>query len=206
MADERFQRRLLKRLGQAAMERVRPRIVSYKGKPIQALQRALQAIVVSDTELKLRVPHFWAIYVHDGRKAPVYPQHSAFMIWWKDPRQDPRLNGGVTPERASSLRHLTTQQFRDAMRLFREAQESGAESPVVITPIVRRSTPPSPFFSNEAGGGMHGFVTRANRVGLPEFRSFALTLLKKELGVSTFVPAGDAVLFRSVKERLDSRL
>lgn len=206
MADEAFQRRLLNEIGRAARRKVRPLIRTYKGKPIRQLQRALRLVLVSDDKAVLRIPHYWAVYVHDGRNAPFGPRTSVFLIWWKDPRQDPRLSGGQTPERASQLRSLTPDEFRDAVQARDDALRAGRESPVVITRRVRRQTPPSRFFGNGPGEGMAGFVVEANRIGQQEFKRFALNLLKNELGVTSFVPfvpAGSGISFKVVKENAD---
>lgn len=171
MADEflDFKRRLLKRLGREAKNYVRPKISSYKGKPIHALREALEARVELDSVV-VSIPHFWAVYVHDGRKAPFGPKRGSFLIWWKDPTKDPRLRGGVTPKRASQLRRLTPRQFREALRDNARAINEGREPPVVITRRVRKATPPSPFFSNEAGGGMRGFKESVGPAALKMFR------------------------------------
>lgn len=201
------QRRLLLALGQAAKRWVLPRIRSYKGKPIRALQRSLSVKVIGTSTVKLQIPYFWAVYVHDGRKAPVRSRESSFLIWWKDPRKDPRLApSGVTPRRAEQLRHLSSDQFQEALRQHREAIAQNRESPVVIVPAVKRPTPPSPFFANEPGGGMNGFVNKANEVGRAEARNLILGELKKELGFSTFVPSGSAVRFSPVEDRTTANL
>lgn len=207
MADEAFQRGLLRRLGALAVRRVRPLIVSYKGKPITALQRALRAVLLSDTLLTLQIPHFWAVYVHDGRSVPFGPQRSTFLIWWKNPHQDPRLAGGSTPERANQLRRLSFKQFRDALKKFRE---EGPQSPVIVVPQVKRPQPPrpSPFFSNEPGGGMHGFVNEANKLGEREFKIKLFSVLKKQLGATSFlpqIPVGGSIQFKVERESATAR-
>lgn len=202
MADRAARRRILQALGQAAKTWARPRIRSYKGKPIRALQKALRVQIVGPDEVQLQIPHFWAVYVHDGREAPVRPQVATFMIWWENPREDPRLRPtGVTPQRASQIRHLTADEFREALATFRSYTAAGFKSPVIVRRHVTKPTPPSPFFSNEVGGGMHGFVKKANEVGGVEARREILGLLKKELGFSGFVPhPGEGVNFGLIKD------
>lgn len=189
MADERLTNALLREFGRLGVRRVRPKIRSSKGKPIKVLQRALHAELISPRELVLSIPHYWAVYVHDGRRAPVRAKDSTFLIWYRDPNQDPRLRAGVTPERASQLRHLTTAQFKKALRLNAEALAAGRQSPVVITTQVNKSTPGVPFFSNAAGGGMSGFLEEVNRAGQARVRRYFFTQLKRALGFTTSVPA-----------------
>lgn len=191
MADEVFQRRLLRALGKAAANRVRPKIVSYKGKPIRALQRALKSVLVNDERVELQIPHFWSVYVHEGRRVPV-TSRTGLLIWYRNPKRDPRLNAGVTPERAAKLRHLSNAEFKDAQAENYEAQRQGREPPVIIIPagLLKRATPPSPFFENEPGGGMFGFEREASEIAQQEFQSFALTSLRSTLGVSSFIPRG----------------
>lgn len=203
-----FDRRLQRAIALAAITFVKPKIRSYKGKPIPALQRALR-LGYEGQDAYIEIPHFWAVYVHDGRQAPVYPRNGTFLIWWKDPRQDPRLRGGSTPQRASQLRHLTPSQFRRAMRIHRQALASGGDSPIVVTRRVNRSTPGNPFFSSGPRGGMQGFWRVANMVGEPEVRGEVFRVLGEHLGVSTFVPrvvAGLGVSFPFVEETVSARL
>ena len=187
--ESQFSRKLLKEFGKQAVRRVRPKIVSSKGRDIRVLQRALRAVLISDLRLEMQIPHYWAVYVHDGRGAPFGPESGTFLIWYKNPRQDPRLQGGVTPERAASLRTLSSADFKAALKADREARESGSESPVVITTRVKRSTPGVFFFGNRPGQGMAGFVQEANTTGLTLFRRQLLTTLKSTLGVTSFIPA-----------------
>ena len=175
MADEGFTRRLVQRIMRAGAIRVRPQI------PSRTLQRALRRVTVSALEGALFIPHYWAVYVHDGRGA-FGPRRGTFLIFFRNPSADPRLAGRQTPERAASIPRLTRSQFRRALEEF--ATGSGN---VIVTRRVKgvRATP---FFSNEPGGGMFGFVGQANDVGQFEFRTFALGFLRRPLDVRGFIP------------------
>ena len=177
MANEVFKKKLLTVLLRAADRKVRPKI------PSKQLRQGLTKTVESGSKGYLEIPHYWALYVHEGRNAPVHAQNSTFLIWYRDPRQDPRLVGGKTPKRASQLRRLTSSQFKDALQRNRDAREAGLEPPVVIVRAVRKSTEGVPFFSNESRRGMQGFVDEANDIGADVVREFALEFLKKELDV-----------------------
>lgn len=200
---------LLKRFGRLGVEHVRPKIVSVYGKPIRELQRALSVVSIDRRSTSLYIPHYWAVYVHDGRRAPFGPRRGTFLIWWKDPRQDPRLApfGGVTPQRASQLRRLTQAQFRAALELRRQALAEGRDSPVVIVPEVRKPTRAVRFFDNR--GGMRGFLHKANAEGQVLVRQEILRSLSKELGVTSFIPrltAGQGVTIKPKRETVRLKL
>lgn len=188
-ADDAFQRRLLRALGRAAVKRVRPKIVSYKGKPVRALQKALRAVVIDDTTLQLKIPHFWSVFVHEGRRIPVSSKFGV-LIWFRDPKRDPRLDNGVTQVNESELRHLNAAEFKEARAENYEAQLQGRAPPVIIIPagLIRRATPPSPFFGNEPGGGMFGFDKQADQIVQDEFQHFALSSVRRDLGIKSFIP------------------
>lgn len=166
--DRRFFARLTNILGSAGATRARPQI------PSRTLRRALVTIRVSDTQVKMHVTHYWAVFVHQGRRAKVLAGNR-FMAWYKNPRQDPRLRvfGGQTPPRASQLIGLR-QVISNAQ--FKADKAAGK---IVFSQEVRATTG-TPFFSNEAGGGMHGFVTQANQIATPLTRKHILARIGKE--------------------------
>lgn len=98
----------------------------------------------------LVIPHYWALYVHDGRGAIAKP--SGFLIYYRNPAQDPRFAGRQTPERAREVRRLTSREFREAGRLNRAARKRGRPLPVIIVravgPVRKGATN---FFLNNAG-------------------------------------------------------
>ena len=187
MADERIQRKILKAIGEEGIVHVRPKIVSATTRqPIEALQNALRLRLRSDTRASIVVPHYWALYVHDGRRAPVRPRRGSFLIWFKNPKEDPRLNSGVTPERASQLRRLTPSEFKRVLRQWHEDRGAGRPTRVIITRQVNKSTPGVFFFLNSHG--MRGFREKANATGLAIFRKEALGKLRRQLGIKGAIP------------------
>lgn len=169
-----FRLRLVRRLAEAGLRRARP----YLSRKSNTLARAMRAIADTPDLGRIEVPHYWALYVHDGRGAFA---KQTLMVWFRDPRDDPRLQLGKTPRRASQLRNLSRAQFADAMAK-RDAWIKGGgdpyDSPVIITKVIRKSTAAFPFFGNEPGEGMFGFVYDANRLGAEEFSQ----LVRRELG------------------------
>ena len=163
-AETQFVDRLLRDFLIRGQRRAKPAI------PSRTLRRALTRTVLRGTGVGfLEIPHFWALYVHDGRLAPQFPS-GRYFIWWRDPNQDPRLIGGKTPERASELRQLTFDEFDRAWEIFNEAIANGEQSPVVITKQIKKSTQPNRFFDNREG--MRGFTAEVNAEGLSKFRAF----------------------------------
>lgn len=149
-----FQRRLLRVLSRSALRFVKPKI------PSRTLRSAAVARLLSDRHADIHIPHFWAIYVHDGRRPFTMPAGKV-MVWFKNPKDDPRLRDGKLPVRRKQLRKLTRDEFFELLDRNRQAIAEGREPPVVIARAIKKDTLPRPFFSNRSGGGMHGFVTVA---------------------------------------------
>lgn len=144
-------RKLLKAIGTQAMRYVRPKI------PSTSLRKALNLFVFSEVRAFVQIPHYWAIYVHDGR-GPFSMPAGRVMCWFRDPKNDPRLREGHSPVRAADIRRLTKEEFRFWVQKNREAVKAGTEPPMIITRRIRRGTRPTPFFDNGLGGGMAGFL------------------------------------------------
>ena len=86
---------------------------------------------------RLSVPHYWAVYYHDGRR-PIRPRRGKFLVYFRNVEDDPRL-GGAT---ASPERHAQTKRLSLSPKTFRRLQESGKL--LVRTRV--DSTTPRPFF------------------------------------------------------------
>lgn len=163
-----FFRSLTDRISRLAIARARPQI------PSRTLRRALVSIRVTDTQVKMNITHYWAVFVHEGR-GEARARSGQFLAWYRNPREDPRLTpfGGQTPPRASQLLGLrqviSAQQFREDVNAGKVvfAERTGPVAGV-------------PFFSNDAGGGMHGFVDQANRLATPLTRKHILERIGKE--------------------------
>lgn len=54
--------------------------------------------------LAMNIPHYWAKYYHDG-SGPVSMPKGQYMVWFRDPKDDPRLKGGH-PVKKSDVRSL----------------------------------------------------------------------------------------------------
>jgi len=171
-----FKQRLLPKLAQAAVVYARPSVERAS----RTLARALRVRYKAGQTEKAaaHITHYWAVYVHEGRN-PFSKE--TLIVWWRDPRDDPRLRGGQTPARAKDLRRLTKAEFAQALALRRDWIAGGGDpydSPVIITKTIRKETPAKRFFGNRAGEGMFGFVGLANQIGSEEFSK----LVREELG------------------------
>lgn len=130
-------------ISNAAKERVRRFTES------RTLRDALR-VVREGNRWFVGVPHYWAVYYHDGRKAARSVREDGFLVWYKNPQDDPRHNG-TFPVRASQLR--TLQQAGISLERLRADLESGRA-------VIARSSPRSgapvagkPFFVR----GLRGF-------------------------------------------------
>ena len=169
--EETFLKRLAKELAQQAVSFVRPSI------PSKTLRTALRAQVFSPGHSSAYIPHYWALYVHDGR-GPFGPYRAKFLVWFRDPRNDPRLDNGHQVERFSQVKRLTKEQFAFWLDQNRIAREAGQPVPMIVTKFVKTPQQASKFFENEPGGGMAGFSRVANDVGTPMCRKHFLDFLK----------------------------
>lgn len=99
----------------------------------------------------ISVPHYWAKYLHDGRKA--FRKPDGILVWYKNPADDPRIQ----PERPvykSDDRKLTKQQFVDDYRDGKLIVARGVSATA--------ANKANPFFSNT--GGMQGFTEEVNQI------------------------------------------
>lgn len=136
MTPEQFHRSTMETLEQRAFQ------VARQGIPSDTLRRALTIQKLSLERSKLHIPHYWAYYVHEG-SAPVNMPRGRFMIWFKDPNKDPRLDGGITPMRYSRTRHLTRNYL--ASDEFKQLVKNDE----VVIAQNRRAIEGRPFFSNQ---------------------------------------------------------
>lgn len=163
--DDKLVYDLLAALGSAAFDYAQPKIKSNQ------LRRALTLDIFPALRLaRLEIPHYWAVYVHDGR-GPFGARRARFLVWFRNPNNDPRLSGGLQPERYSQVRRLTKQQFQFWLNENRRAFDRGTIPPMIVLrdpnfrPLRHPGNPPTHFFENFVGGGMHGFVDVANSIG-----------------------------------------
>lgn len=160
-----FQRQLMLRLLRAGRRRARRYILSGQGAHrSRTLATEMETRIETPERGYLYVDPYWALYFHDGRR-PIVGKN---MVWFKNPKLDPRLNNGRSPNRASQVRRLNKAEFDEARRLGQ----------IVVRRRVR-GVRPTPFFSNQHG--MLGFAQEASKIVQDEFQKFTLGVLKDEL-------------------------
>lgn len=117
------------------------------------------------------IPHFWAVFVHDGRGRSIVPKNSSVLIWYRNKADDPRFTGSQTPKRASQIKRLTASQLKRGL----------AAGKIIIAKKVSKPVPGHFFFNNN--GGMAGFDKRAGNIAKREFSAFVKSDLNKLLKV-----------------------
>jgi hypothetical protein len=147
MDAELFTRDLVSIIGDMAMTKCAGSI------PSSQLLQAMRFVPIDSAHGQIYIPHYWAIYVHDGR-GPFGPTKGTYLCWFRNPADDPRLDAGRQVERHANVRHLTPEQWLYWLKMNRVARALGNDPPMIVTRYVSKSTPPTNFFLNT--GGMAG--------------------------------------------------
>jgi len=144
--------RIAQAIGQRALQRVKGFIESRTLRAALRLQKR-------DGRWWLGVPHYWAVYYHDGR-GPSLARPNLFLIWYWDPRDDPRHHGNY-PVRAVQIRRLNIpweQLLQDV--------EDGKAVIARMSPRSGGSVRGKHFFDR----GLHGFFRRSTPEAQKTFR------------------------------------
>lgn len=99
----------------------------------------------------LNVPYYWAEYYHDGHSGVVQRKKGKWLVFYKDPKDDPRIKDGY-PRTKAGVKRLTAHQF----------YVDKAAGKLIVTKMVGpvRKVKKNPFFTE----GMQGFPQVANAV------------------------------------------
>jgi hypothetical protein len=161
-------RRVLQEIGERELRRVRKSIGS------RTLRAAIRLIInESEERADLFIPHYWAVYYHDGR--PGFSAASVGarkLVFFDDPRDDPRK---PTPERENQVQHLTRRQYEDGLRRNAERARVGARPFMYVVDSVG-AAPPRPFFKELEAGA----AKRADDVVLRTFERELLDAIDKD--------------------------
>lgn len=190
--DEQFMRRTITRLARRGRAKVRPRVRkgTGSGHGSRTLAAAIRVEIARFNVAHISIPHYWAIYVHDGR-GPFGPKRQGFYVWFRDPKQDPRLNRGHGWERLSQKRRLTRSEFQAGLAMNHAHLDRGGSPrslPMIITKQIRRGMKPNKFFSNAPRGGMFGFKREADKIIGEDFDKYVLRRLKPVLNLRGVIP------------------
>jgi len=170
----------LRELALAARERSRPRV------PSRTLQRAMR-VEVEERSSFVRIPHYWAIYLHDGTKnllrAPTQRGKSVY-VFFRRRRDDPRIKGGYAV-RARDQRSLTASEYQKGL-LENAKRRKRKQPPYMYVFKVVRAGHPKPgagWFDNRRG--MQGFATEGARMLTKRFDNLVRSLLIRDRQTAT---------------------
>lgn len=122
----------------------------------------------------LFIPHFWALFVHDGR-GPFGPKSARFLVFFQDPNDDPRK---PTPEREASARKLTRGEFDAGIAENRRLQALNPTGGPMQHMIVVRNRDGSPGRVGGVRGsffftvGAQQFERKVDKIVLERFDRF----------------------------------
>ena len=147
-------RRILEDFGKSELALVRKALGS------QTLKAAMRLIIdESEQRADLFVPHYWAIWYHDGRGS-ISPVNARKLVFFDDPSTDPRIKGG-RPVTKSQVRRLTREQYREGLRKNRE-RPKGSRPFMWVVDSVGPSVA-NPFFDDLAVGSPQRMDVVASR-------------------------------------------
>jgi hypothetical protein len=144
------------------------------------LSRAVTSYRDSDTHGAVHIPHYWAVFVNDGRR-PFSMPGNRVMCWFRNPLNDPRLKGGNYPVNRADVRHMTRVDFEFWLEENRKARVRGVPVPMIVTRRITKPTQAKRFFSNN--GGMFQFWQDANIAARPIVQAEITKLLGKDLNI-----------------------
>ena len=165
------QRRILRRTGAVALILARQRIQS------ETLRRAIVFQERTALQGRLYIPHYWAIYQHDGRDA-VFPDKKTYLVWYADPADDPRLRGGY-PVRLSDVKSLTADDFYAGLEENRRREEANPSGGPMQFMIIRGPGTDPEFSPPGDGGKVRPFFDEMGPL-LPETTKIASEEMSKE--------------------------
>ncbi len=76
-------------------------------------------------------PYFWSGILDQGR-GKVSPLSKEFLVWFRDPRADPRLRGGY-PRKRTDQRRMSRAQFKKWQKRNAQARAAGRPEPMIVT-------------------------------------------------------------------------
>jgi hypothetical protein len=149
-------RRVLAELGERELRLVRKAVGSRT-------LRAAMTLIIDESEQRadLFIPHYWAIWYHDGRGS-VSPVSARKLVFFDNHHDDPRLRGGKRPVRESEVKRLTKQQYEAGLRENQNRARLGLRPFMWVVDSVGPAAP-RPFFdqlSKDAARRAEPIVTR----------------------------------------------
>lgn len=137
--SKRIIRLILEALGERELARAKKLIGS------RTLKAAIRLIInESEERADLFIPHYWAVWYHDGR-GRVSPVNARKLVFFDNKNNDPRIRGGRLPVTEAQVRRLTREQYREGLRINQERARRGQRPFMFVVDSVRKSRP-RPFF------------------------------------------------------------
>lgn len=155
-------KRILRKITTEARKRARAAC------PSKTLRRAMQVRVDSQTEARVHIPHYWAVFYHDGR-GPIVAKGKK-LIFFANPKNDPRLVGGF-PIKRSDIKHLSEDEYLDGLEKNKALRGTGQVYMHVLESV--GPSPAHPFFDQ----GMVGFIRVVNEIVQEEIGRTVQTFL-----------------------------
>lgn len=146
----------------------RARLIVGRSLESGTLRRALHCRVDAAkniVEAILSVPHYWAIYYHDGRGA-IRAKKGKVLVWFASIEDDPRVSGTGHPVRVSRRRRLNLSKSQ-----FRRLRKAGK---LIVS---KRSGPADgkPFYRV-----LRGFGSRVGDIAADEVGTFLRDGLRRD--------------------------
>lgn len=137
--------------------------------------RAAITLIINESEQRadLFIPHYWAVYYHDGRGS-VHPDTARKLVFFDDPRDDPRIKGG-RPVKESDVQRLTRDQYREGLQRNQERHAKGLRPFMYVVDSVGPAAP-RPFFDRL----QQGAAKRADNLVLRSFERELLAWIDRD--------------------------
>lgn len=119
-------RNILKAMGWYLLPHIKKNI------PSKTIRNSMKHEVSSDGKrIQFHTPYYWAGWYFDGtgRKTP---KNSRYLIFFRDPKDDPRIEGGY-PKTKAEVRKLTREEFAYWAGMNRQAERAGRPWPMIVT-------------------------------------------------------------------------
>lgn len=171
---DRLLRYITNRVALLVLQRAR---AASKSNTLRAALRVRQSSDPTSASAFVGVPHYWAVYYHDGRGT--VRARSRYLVWFRDKASDPRLAGGY-PVTRSQIRHLTPDQFQEGLQKNREAKAAGEPAVMIYVPSVGPADG-HPFLRD----GLVGVTDDAHRIARTAFSEYVLKIIPKEKATAT---------------------
>lgn len=146
----------------------RARLIVGRSLESGTLRRALNCRIDATgiaVEAILSVPHYWAIYYHDGR-GEVRAKNGKVLVWFASIEDDPRVNISGHPVRVSQIEPLRLSKAR-----FKRLRKAGK---LIVS---KRSGPAEgkPFYNV-----LRGFGGRVSDIAVEEIEALIFDGLRKD--------------------------